>query len=325
MNEPWFRLIVLGILGKVGSSMGLAGMSLGVVVGWGPLKAQKLVYKKLVLGINIFSFTVSFILLIISIIAYLSGQSREIWYGFEQGIRGILDGTMGSLGGLTGMLASIFALRRKAKNLVLGAMIFSIVLSLSLLFIGIIAYLSGQPRRVWFEFGSPGLTGTVMFGTAFAVIILCRFLVSMKEPQTVKPPVAPEVLTQCPAQELPQEDSRSVLLKEIFPELDRILQETLELRKDIQEREMTPENYAECDARGKELEAELQGYCRQIAEEFPAAVTFIPINFQGDEQVYDVNFQVLKDSLDGPVPSELEGYFRYTRLRKMFRRAILLR
>ena len=163
MNEPWFRLIVLGILGKVGSSMGPAGMLLGVAVGWGPLK-----YKKLVLGINIFSFTLSFIPLIISIIAYLSGQSRDVWYGFEQGIRGILDGTMGSLGALTGILASIFALKGKAKNLALGIMIFSIVLSLILLFIGIIGYLSDQPRA-WVKFGSPGFLGTLFFGTALVL------------------------------------------------------------------------------------------------------------------------------------------------------------
>ena len=43
------------------------------------------------------------------------------------------------------------------------------------------------------------------------------------------------------------------------------------------------------------------------------------ITFQGEEWAYDVDFQVLKDSLDGPpVPSELEGYFRYTRFREMF-------
>ena len=50
-----------------------------------------------------------------------------------------------------------------------------------------------------------------------------------------------------------------------------------------------------------------QGYCRQIAEEFPGAVTFI--TFQGEEQVYDVDFQVLKDSLDGPCSIRIRGLF----------------
>ncbi len=34
------------------------------------------------------------------------------------------------------------------------------------------------------------------------------------------------------------------------------------------------------------------------------------ITFQGREWAYDVDFQVIKDSLEEPVPSELEGYFR---------------
>jgi hypothetical protein len=126
-----------------------------------------------------------------------------------------------------------------------------------------------------------------------------------------------ESLPEPPAQEPPPEDSRIALLKEIFPELDRLLQEGQNLASDMQQTAMTPENYAEFEARGKALESELQGYCKQIAEEFPDAVTFI--TFQGEEWAYDVDFQVLKDSLDGPpVPSELEGYFRYTRFREMF-------
>ena len=53
----------------------------------------------------------------------------------------------------------------------------------------------------------------------------------------------------------------------------------------------------------------------RIAEEFPQAVTFI--TFQGEEWVYDVDFQVLQDSLNHPVPPELVEYFRYARLREM--------
>ena len=56
-------------------------------------------------------------------------------------------------------------------------------------------------------------------------------------------------------------------------------------------------------------------YCRRIAEEFPQAVTLI--TFQGKEWVYDVDFQVLQDSLHPPVPPELVEYFRYARLREM--------
>ena len=79
---------------------------------------------------------------------------------------------------------------------------------------------------------------------------------------------------------------------------------------------MTPESYAKFEAKGKELEVELQGYCRRIAEDFPKAVTFITV--QGEEWVYDVDFNVLQDLFNQPVPSELAKYFRYARLREMF-------
>ena len=133
-----------------------------------------------------------------------------------------------------------------------------------------------------------------------------------ENPQSV---LLKEVLAPQP-QEPAQDDSGDVLLKEIFPEFDRLRRETQELMSDMQGKEMTPENYAKFEARGKELEAELQGYCRRIAEEFPKAVTFI--TFQGEEWVYDVDFQILQDSLNHPVPPELAGYFRFARLREMF-------
>ena len=117
-------------------------------------------------------------------------------------------------------------------------------------------------------------------------------------------------------QELAQDDSGYVLLEEIFPEFDRLRRETQELMNDMKGKEMTAENYAEFEARGKELETELQDHCRRIAEEFPQAVTFI--TFQGEEWVYDVDFQVLQDLLNYPVPPELAEYFRYARLREMF-------
>ena len=112
------------------------------------------------------------------------------------------------------------------------------------------------------------------------------------------------------------EDSGYALLKEVFPEFDRLRRETQELMNEIKEIGMTPTNYAKLEARGKELESELQGYCRRIAQDFPEAVTFI--TFQGKEEIYDVDFQVLQDSLNHPVPPELAGYFYYARLREMF-------
>ena len=117
-------------------------------------------------------------------------------------------------------------------------------------------------------------------------------------------------------QEPGQDDSVYALLKEIFPEFDRLRREIQESMNDMMKKEMTPESYAKFEAAGRELEAELQGYCRRIAEVFPQAVTFITV--QGEEWVYDVNFEVLQDSFNQPVPSELAKYFRYARLREMF-------
>ena len=124
-----------------------------------------------------------------------------------------------------------------------------------------------------------------------------------------------ELLTT--AAESPQEDPKVVLLKEVFPEFDRLLREGQELLKDIQEAGgWTEENYAAFEARGKALEAEIQDYCQRITEKFTGAVTFVI--FDGQEWAYDVDFLVLQDSLDVPVPAELEGYFRYASMRDMF-------
>ena len=135
---------------------------------------------------------------------------------------------------------------------------------------------------------------------------------TQENPESVLLKEAPASQPQVPA----QDDSGYLLLKKNFPEFDRLRRETQELMSDMKGKEMTPENYAKFESRGKELEAELQGYCRRIAEEFPKAVTFI--TFQGEEWVYDVDFQILQDSLNHPVPPELAGYFRFARLREMF-------
>jgi hypothetical protein len=98
---------------------------------------------------------------------------NEAWIdpGILGGLGGILGGTMGILGAITGGLAGWFAPKGKYKKLVLGVNTFSFVLSLILLIIGIIAYLSGQPRGVWYGFGYCGLLCTVLFGIGFPVIL----------------------------------------------------------------------------------------------------------------------------------------------------------
>jgi hypothetical protein len=84
---------------------------------------------------------------------------------------GILGGTIGILGSITGGLAGWFVPKGKAKKLVLGVIIFLIALSLILLVIGIIAYLFGQPRGVWYGFGYTGLLGTIIFGILYPVLL----------------------------------------------------------------------------------------------------------------------------------------------------------
>ena len=130
-------------------------------------------------------------------------------------------------------------------------------------------------------------------------------------PDSVPLKEVPVLQPQKPA----EDDSGYALLKEVFPEFDRLRRETQELMNEIKEKGMTPTNYAKFEARGKELESELQGHCRRIAQDFPKAITFI--TFQGKEEIYDVDFQVLQDSLNHPVPPELTGYFHYARLREM--------
>ena len=84
---------------------------------------------------------------------------------------GILGCTLGGLGGLTTMLGGVLSSKGKAKKLALGIQFFWIALSFILLVIGIIAYLSGQPRGVWWVFGYAGLLGTVIFYIRFLAIL----------------------------------------------------------------------------------------------------------------------------------------------------------
>ena len=83
----------------------------------------------------------------------------------------ILGCTLGGLGALVGTLAGLFAPKGKYKKLVLGVLIFESVLSLILLILGIIAYLSGQPRGVWFWLCYAGFICIVGSGVGYAVIL----------------------------------------------------------------------------------------------------------------------------------------------------------
>ena len=104
MNEPWISNMEMvgGILGSIGGILG------GVVGTLASVFIPKGKAKKLVLGVDIFAFILSGILLAVGIIAYLSGQPYNIWYGF--GLCGLI-GTP-----LYGMLFFVFRMEyRKAE------------------------------------------------------------------------------------------------------------------------------------------------------------------------------------------------------------------
>ena len=94
---------------------------------------------------------------------------NEPWISNVGLVGGILGSMLGILGAVVGTLAGVLAPKGKAKRLVMGVEIFAIVLSLTLLIIGIVAYLSRQPRDVWYVFGYPGLLCTVLFGIGVPV------------------------------------------------------------------------------------------------------------------------------------------------------------
>ena len=88
MNEPW--LSNPGMVGGIfGSIMGILGGIIGTLAGVFVPRGKA---KKLTLGVNTFAFVLSFVSLVLGIVAYLSGQPYGIWYGF--GLCGFL-GTSG--------------------------------------------------------------------------------------------------------------------------------------------------------------------------------------------------------------------------------------
>jgi len=96
---------------------------------------------------------------------------NEPWISNPGMAGGILGSAMGILGAVFGTLAGICVPKGKAKRLVMGVGVFAIILSLILFIIGIVAYLSGQPRDVWYLFGYTGLLCTVILGVNLPVML----------------------------------------------------------------------------------------------------------------------------------------------------------
>ena len=91
MNEPWMNPGLIG--GILGSIIGILGALIGIL-GGGFVPRGKAI--KLTLGVITFAFVLSFISLVVGIIANISGQPYGVWSGF--GGAGILGTVLFSLG-----------------------------------------------------------------------------------------------------------------------------------------------------------------------------------------------------------------------------------
>jgi hypothetical protein len=78
--------------------------------------------------------------------------------------------TSGSLGVIAGSLAGIFAPYGRHKRLVLSLMYSAVALSAIWLIIGVAAYLSGQPRRLWYSYFVPGVVVGSSIGGILGVV-----------------------------------------------------------------------------------------------------------------------------------------------------------
>ena len=91
MNEPWINPGILG--GILGGTFGTLGGIVGTLAGAFVPRGK---VKKLTLGVNTFAFVLSFISLVVGIVAYLSGQPYDVWFGF--GYTGLICTVMYGLG-----------------------------------------------------------------------------------------------------------------------------------------------------------------------------------------------------------------------------------
>ena len=91
MNEPWMHPGLIG--GILGSIFGILGALIGILRGGFVLRGKAI---KLTLGVDMFAFVLSFISLVVGIIANISGQPYGVWGGFGQA--GILGTSLFGLG-----------------------------------------------------------------------------------------------------------------------------------------------------------------------------------------------------------------------------------
>ena len=105
MNEPWISNPgMAGMVGGIlGATIGILGGTIGTLAGVFVPRGKA---KKLTLGVNTFAFVLSFISLVVGIVAYLSGQPYSVWYGF--GFFGLL--------GTSGFGGSFWVILKRARE-----------------------------------------------------------------------------------------------------------------------------------------------------------------------------------------------------------------
>ncbi len=95
---------------------------------------------------------------------------NDVW--FNPNIYGWIPGTiLGVAGGLFGAFVGVFVPKRMFRKAIIAGMISIMCISAVLLVLGIVAYLSNQPRGVWYSLGLPGGLVICVFSPHFIKIL----------------------------------------------------------------------------------------------------------------------------------------------------------
>ena len=82
----------------------------------------------------------------------------------------IFGTALGIVGGVLGSLAGTLAPRGKAKPLVMGLYVVSLLACAAMSIAGIVAFLQQQPYGIWYGLGLPGVLGLLILGGLMPVV-----------------------------------------------------------------------------------------------------------------------------------------------------------